>query len=168
MLLNILSANQHSFLQLFKKIVRCSRRGRKKEREREKRRLKKKDDLVCSPDSRGHANHNCTYANLFNHGIHHRAQIETRESLARSLARSRSVARRMLVINTFRPLSHARSPFFRASNFRLFRRGHTLVGETLTSDLCLRRARRERKKSERESAAKMTDLVGEPRFLRAA
>lgn len=82
-------------------------------------------------------------------------------SLARSLAR---VAQRMLVINTFRPLSHACSPFFRASNFRSFRRGHTLVGETLTSDLCLRRARRERKKSERESAAKMTDLVGELRL----
>lgn len=133
------------------------RRGRKEKRKKERKRM---IDLVCSPGSRGRANRNCTYAKTYLSTEFIIAR-KLKRVLARSLAR---VAQRMLVINTFRPLSHARFPLFRASNFRSFRRGHTLVGETLTSDLCLRRARRERKKSGRESAAKMTDLVAEPRL----
>jgi len=66
---------QHPFLSLLQNCLLFVARERKREK-------KKKDDLVCFPSSRGRANRNCTYANLFIHGIHHRAQIEMRESLA--------------------------------------------------------------------------------------
>lgn len=109
---------------------------------------KKNRPRLLSRSSRIHANRNYTYTyREFIHGIHYRAQIEDTRAVCVV------AALRMLVINAVRPLSHARSPFFRASNFRSLRT-HTRWRNANQRPVSLRKERRTD-----ESVIKITNLT---------